>query len=66
MQTSRWLIEHLLQAERMQRALASVRHQIKAARFPLHLDLGGFDFEGTKVDKKLLNQLSTFQDAFRA
>ena len=58
-QTSRWLIEHLLQAEHMQRALASVRHQMKAARFPLHRDLAGFDFEGTKVDKKLVNQLST-------
>ena len=29
-QTSRWLIEHLLQAEHTQRALASVRHQMKA------------------------------------
>ena len=58
-QTSRWLIEHLLQAEHTQRALASVRHQMKAARFPLHRDLAGFDFEGTKVDKKLVNQLST-------
>ena len=58
-QTSRWLIEHLLQAEHEQRALASVRHQMKAAKFPLHRDLPGFDFEGTKVDKKLVNQLST-------
>jgi DNA replication protein DnaC len=58
-QTSRWLIEHLLQAEHTQRALASVRHQMKAARFPLHRDLAGFDFEGTKVDKRLVNQLST-------
>ena len=58
-QTSRWLIEHLLQAEHEQRAFASVRHQMKAAKFPLHRDLAGFDFEGTKVDKKLVNQLST-------
>ena len=58
-QTSRWLIEHLLQAEHAQRAFASVRHQMKAAKFPLHRDLAGFDFEGTKVDKKLINQLST-------
>ena len=58
-QTSRWLIEHLLQAEHEQRAFASVRHQMKAARFPLHRDLAGFDFEGTKVDKKLVHQLST-------
>jgi len=58
-QTSRWLIEHLLQAEHAQRAFASVRHQMKSAKFPLHRDLAGFDFEGTKVDKKLINQLST-------
>ena len=55
-QTSRWLIEHLLQAEHEQRAFASVRHQMKAAKFPLHRDLAGFDFEGIKVDKKLVNQ----------
>ena len=36
--TSRWLIEHLLQAEHTQRAMASVRHQMKAAKFPLHRD----------------------------
>ena len=58
-QTSRWLIEHLLQAEHEQRVFASVRHQMKAAKFPLHRDLAGFDFEGIKVDKKLVNQLGT-------
>jgi DNA replication protein DnaC len=58
-QTSRWLIEHLLQAEHTQRAFASVRHQMKAAKFPLHRDLAGFDFEASKVDQKLVKQLST-------
>ena len=58
-QTSRWLIEHLLQAEHAQRAFASVRHQMKAAKFPLHRDLAGFDFEGVKVDQKLVKQLAT-------
>ncbi len=58
-QTSRWLIEHLLQAEHAQRAFASVRHQMKAAKFPLHRDMAGFDFEGTRVDKKLVTQLGT-------
>ena len=58
-QTSRWLIEHLLQAEHTQRALASVRHQMKAAKFPLHRDLAGFDFEGAKVDEKLVRQLGS-------
>jgi DNA replication protein DnaC len=60
-QTSRWLIEHLLQAEHTQRALASVRHQMKAAKFPLHRDLAGFDFEASRVDQKLVRQLSTLE-----
>ena len=58
-QASQWLIEHLLQAEHAQRAFASMRHQMKAAKFPLHRYLAGFDFEDVKVDKKLVNQLST-------
>jgi DNA replication protein DnaC len=58
-QTSRWLIEHMLQAEHTQRAMTSIRHQMKVARFPLHRDLAGFDFCASKVDKKLVNQLST-------
>jgi DNA replication protein DnaC len=60
-QTSRWLIEHLLQAEHAQRAFASVRHQMKVAKFPLHRDLAGFDFEASKVDRKLIQQLSTLE-----
>ena len=39
MQASRWLIEHLLRAEHTQRVMAAVRHQMKAAKFPLHRDL---------------------------
>ena len=58
-QTSRWLIEHLLQAEHAHRASASVRHQMKAAKFPLHRDLAGFDFEGAQVDQTLVKQLAT-------
>jgi len=62
-QTSRWLIEHLLQAEHAQRAFASVRHQMKAAKFPLHRDLAGFDFESSTVDQKLIKQLATLEFA---
>ena len=58
-QTSRWVLEHLLQAEHTQRVMASVRHQMKAAKFPLHRDLAGFDFEAAKVDDKLVKQLCT-------
>ena len=59
--TSHWLIEHLLQAEHTQRAMASVRHQMKAAKFPLHRDLAGFDFEASKVDQRLVKQLATLE-----
>lgn len=61
LQTSRWLIEHLLQAEHAHRASASVRHQMKTAKFPLHRDLAGFDFEGAQVDHKLIQQLATLE-----
>ena len=60
-QGSRWLIEHLLQAEHAQRAVASVRHQMKAVKFPLHRDLAGFNFEGAKADEKLIRQLGTLE-----
>ena len=60
-QTGEWLVSHLLQAEHTQRAMASVRHQLKAAKFPLHRDLAGFDFEASKADQKLVTQLSTME-----
>jgi DNA replication protein DnaC len=56
---SRWLLEHLLAAEGTDRALRSVSHQMHAAKFPLHRDLAGFDFEVSPVDRTLVNQLAT-------
>ena len=56
--TSRWLVEHLLQAETTDRAIRSVSHQMNAAKFPLHRDLAGFDFDGSPVDRKLIHQLA--------
>ena len=58
-EASRWLIEHLLQAEGTDRAMRSVSHQMKAARFPVHRDLAGFDFEVSPVDRKLISALAT-------
>jgi len=58
-QTSRWLIEHLLQAEHTDRAMRSVSHQLKAARFPIHRDLAGFDFVASAVDEGLVKTLAT-------
>ena len=56
---SKWLIEHLLQAENTDRAMRSVSHQLKAARFPLHRDLARFDFTVSRVDKDLVTTLAT-------
>jgi DNA replication protein DnaC len=58
-ESSKWLIEHLLQAETTDRAMRSVRHQMNAAKFPVHRDLAGFDFDSSKVDRHLVKQLAT-------
>jgi DNA replication protein DnaC len=62
---SGWLLEQLLQAENADRAVRSVNHQMNAAKFPVHRDLAGFDFEGSTVDRKLVMQLAdmTFTEA---
>ena len=57
--SSRWLLEHLLAAEETDRAMRSVNHQMHAARFPVHRDIAGFDFEVSPVDHKLVSQLAT-------
>ena len=56
--TSRWLLEHLLQAELTDRVMRSVSHQMHAAKFPVHRDLVGFDFTASPVDRKLIHQLA--------
>lgn len=56
--SSRWLLEHLLQAEGTDRAMRSVSHQMHAAKFPVHRDVAGFDFEVSPVDRKLVNTLA--------
>ena len=56
--SSRWLLEHLLAAEATDRAMRSVSHQMHSAKFPVHRDLAGFDFEASPVDRKLVHQLA--------
>ncbi len=58
LENSRWLIERLVQAEVVDRGMRSVNHQMHAAKFPLHRDLAGFDFEGSPVDSKLIHTLA--------
>jgi DNA replication protein DnaC len=56
--TSRWLIERLLEAESTDRAMRSIRYQMSSARFPIHRDLAGFNFERSCVERKLIEELS--------
>lgn len=59
-QSARWLIEHLLQAEHSDRHTRSIRYQLHSAKFPVHRDLAGFDFAQSKIDKGLVDELATF------
>ena len=56
--SSRWLIEHLVQAEHADRAMRSIRNQLTSARFPLHRDLAGFQYEDTPIDRALVEKLA--------
>lgn len=59
LQSSRWLIEHLLQAEDADRHARSINYQMHAAKFPVHRDLAGFAFEQSKADRDLIHELAT-------
>jgi DNA replication protein DnaC len=56
--SSRWLVEHLLDAEHTHRVIRSINHQMHTAKFPVHRDLAGFDFEHSKVDHGLITDLA--------
>lgn len=53
------LLLRLLEAEEADRLARSLRYQLKAARFPLHRDLTGFDFTETPVDAARLQHLGS-------
>ncbi len=59
LQTSRQIVEHLLEAEHTDRHLRSIRYQLHSAKFPVHRELAGFDFEQSKVDQGLVGELAT-------
>jgi DNA replication protein DnaC len=59
LERSRWLIEHMLKAEASDRSTRSVSHQMSTAKFPVHRDLAGFDFDVSPVDRKLVNLLGS-------
>ena len=51
------LVEELLAAEKAEREMKSLAYQMKAARFPAHRDLAGFDFADATVDEDLVRRL---------
>ena len=51
-----WFSE-LLHAESAEREVKSQANQMKAARFPVHRDLVGFDFTQSRVDEALVRRL---------
>ena len=53
------LLTHLVQAEATDRAMRSIRYQMHSARFPIHRDLAGFDFEQSKVDRRQITAFAT-------
>jgi DNA replication protein DnaC len=53
------LLAQLVQAEATDRATRSMRYQMHVARFPMHRDLAGFDFEQTKVDRRQITSFAT-------
>ena len=52
------VLRSLLEAEHTDRGIRSIRYQLRSARFPVHRDLAGFEFEASAVDRALVGQLS--------
>ena len=53
------LLTQLVHAEATDRATRSIRYQMHVARFPIHRDLAGFDFEHAKVDRRQITSFAT-------
>lgn len=52
------LLLRLLDAEQADRQARSLRYQLKAARFPIHRDLTGFDWSETPLDAARIDELA--------
>lgn len=53
-----WM-SRLLDAEQADRQMRSLRYQLKAAKFPIHRDLTGFDFTETPLSQAVIEQLAS-------
>src|SRR5690606_18644361 len=61
-----WLLRHLITAEQTDRGLRSIRYQMHAAKFPVHRDLAGFEFDRSKVDRRQISLFATTEFTERA
>ena len=51
------VLQQLLKAEAAQREVRSTAYQMRIARFPVHRDLAGFQFEHAHVEEGLVREL---------
>jgi hypothetical protein len=58
LESSGWLLRHLVEAESTDRAIRSIAYQMHTARFPIHRNLDGFDFSQSSVDAALIDRLA--------
>jgi len=65
LESSEWLLRNLVEAESTDRAIRSISYQMHMARFPVHRDLAGFEFNESSVDAALIDRLAgmAFTDA---
>jgi DNA replication protein DnaC len=52
-------VQHLIETERADRQVRTLRYQMKAARFPLHRDLATFEFQESTVSEARLRTLAS-------
>ena len=58
MQPEAWL-DRLIEAEEADRKIRTLRYQLNAARFPVHRDLTGFDWQETPLPPAQIQQLAS-------
>lgn len=61
-----WLLRHLITAEQTDRGLRSIRYQMHVAKFPVHRDLAGFEFDRSKVDRQQISVFASTEFTERA
>ena len=61
LESSEWLLRHLVEAESTDRVIRSISYQMHAAKFPVHRDLAGFDFSQPKIDETLIRTLARME-----